>query len=177
MKRILTALMLTVVFAVPAFADMNGKEMKECACHEQKMGMPDMHRGMHKKGDMLGMLIKHADKVGLTDDQVVKLKAIHRTMEKKEIRAEAEKKITKIDLMEIMEVKDFNLEKADAAAKKISGIETSKHLEMLKTLKEVRSILTDEQFKKIKEMKSKMMEGAKCKTHKPMEHHPMEHHE
>ena len=76
-----------------------------------------------------------------------------------------------------MEVKDFNLEKADDAAKKISGIETSKHLEMLKTLKEVRSILTDEQFKKIKEMKSKMMEGAKCKTHKPMEHHPMEHHE
>ena len=175
MKKILSAVLLTAVFAVPAFADMHEKEIKghkECACHEQKAEM----RGMHKKGDMLGMLIKHADKIGLSNDQVVKLKAIHRSMKIKEIQLGADQKIAKIELMEIMEVKDFDLERADAAVKKISGIETSQHLEMLKSMKEVRSILTDEQFKNIKKMRSKMMEGNKCEMHKPMEHHPVEHH-
>ena len=175
MKKILTALLLTAVFAVPAFADMHGKEMKEhkeCACHEQKIGM----HGMHRRGDMLGMLIKHADKVGLTDDQVVKLKAIHRGMEKKKIRFEADMKLSLIDLKEIMEVKDFDLEKANAAVQKISDLKRDQHLEMLKSLKDVRSILTDEQFKKIKEMRHRMWEVKKPEGKKPdMKKHKEQH--
>jgi len=139
------------------------KEHKECACHEQKMGMP----GMHKRADMLDMLIKHADKVGLTDDQVVKLKTIHRGMERKKIRFEADMKLARIDLKEIMEVKDFDLEKANAAVQKISDIKKDQRLEMLKSLKDVRSILTDDQFKKIKEFRHRMWEGKKQGGKKP----------
>ena len=54
--------------------------------------------------------------------------------------------------MEIMEVKDFDLEKASAAVKKITEIKTAHHLEMLKAMKEMRTALTDEQFKKMKRM-------------------------
>ena len=54
--------------------------------------------------------------------------------------------------MEIMEVKDFDLEKASAAVKKIADIKTAHHLEMLKAMKEMRAVLTDEQFKKMKKM-------------------------
>lgn len=159
MKRILSALLLTVVFAVPAFAKMPDKEMKDhqkCECHEW------MAKGhMHKRGDMLGMLIKHADKLGLSGDQVAKLKDIHRGMEKKKIRFEADMKLARLDLKEIMEVKDFDLEKANAAVQKMSDMKRDQHLEMLKSIKEVRGILTDEQFKKIKEMKHHMCEGKK----------------
>ena len=175
MKKILAAMLLTAVFAVPAFADMHGKESKEhkkCECHEQ-MGK----RQMHKRGDLLGMLIMHADKVGLTDDQVAKLKTIHRGMGKKKIRFDADRKLAKIDLKEIMEVKDFDLEKANAAAQKISDIKREQRLEMLKMIKDVRSILTDDQFKKIKGMRHQMCEGKKPDGKKPEGKKRKEHHQ
>jgi Spy/CpxP family protein refolding chaperone len=54
--------------------------------------------------------------------------------------------------MDIMEVKDFDLEKAESAVKKITEIKTAHHLEILKNMKEMRTILTDEQFNKMKKM-------------------------
>lgn len=116
--------------------------------HGQMMEMGTME----KMGDMMGMCINHAEMMGLTDDQVMKMKPIHNEMQKKQARFKADKKIAEIELMEIMEVKDFDLEKASAAVKKISGIKTAHHLEMLNAMKEMRTIITDEQFKKMKKM-------------------------
>jgi Spy/CpxP family protein refolding chaperone len=107
---------------------------------------------MDKMGDMMGMCIANADKIGLTDDQITKMKPIHREMQKKQARFKADLKIAEIELMEIMEVKDFDLEKANAAVKKIAEIRTAHQLEMLKAMKEMRTILTDEQFAKMKKM-------------------------
>jgi Spy/CpxP family protein refolding chaperone len=90
--------------------------------------------------------------MGLTDDQIMKMKPIHSEVQKKQARFKADLKIAEIELMEIMEVKDFDLEKAISAVKKIEEIKTAHHLEMLKAMKEMRTILTDEQFKKMKEM-------------------------
>lgn len=58
-----------------------------------------------------------------------------------------------------MEVKDFDLGKASSAVKNIAEIKTAHALEMLKTMREVRVILTDEQFKKMKQMMSMKMQG------------------
>jgi Spy/CpxP family protein refolding chaperone len=57
-------------------------------------------------------------------------------------------------MKEIMEVKNFDLEKAGAAVKKSADIKTAYQLEMLKAMKEVHSILTDDQFKNMKKMMS-----------------------
>ena len=151
MKKILLSLLLTVVFAVPAFSQMKDMPMKEHkGGHGQMMEMGNMD----KMGDMMGMCIAHADTMGLTDDQVMKMKTIHREMQKKQARFKADMKIAEIELMEIMEVKDFNMEKASSAVKKIAQIRTANHLEMLKAMKEMRAILTDEQFKNMKKMMS-----------------------
>nr|WP_281412912.1 Spy/CpxP family protein refolding chaperone [Geobacter grbiciae] len=109
--------------------------------------------------------------MGLTDDQVMKLKPIHREMQKKHARFKADLKIAEIELMEIMEVKDFDLEKASSAVKKIEGIKTAHHLEMLQAMKEVRSTLTDEQFKKMKTMMMSMQPGEKKPAKKMMKKH------
>jgi len=103
-------------------------------------------------GDMTGMCMQHADMMGLTDDQILKMKPMHSEMQKKQARFQADLKIAEIELMDILEVKDFDLEKASAAVKKIADIKTAHHLEMLKAMKEIRTILTDEQFKKMKKM-------------------------
>ncbi len=158
MKKMVISLLLTVGFALPAFSqtmDMPMKEHREG--HGQMMGMG----GMDRMGDMMGMCLEHADKLGLTDEQITKITPVHREMQKKQARFKADLKIAEIDMMEIMEVKDFDLEKANAAVRKIAELKAAHHLEMLKSMKEVRAVLTDEQFKKMKKMMPMKMEGKK----------------
>ena len=147
MKKILLSLLLTVVFAVPAFSQMDMPRKGHGEGHGQMMEMGNM--------DMMGgdmMCMEQANKMGLTDDQMMKMKPVHREMQKKQIRFKADLKIAEIELMEIMEVKDFDLDKATSAVKKIEDIKTAQHLEMLKAMKDMRTILTDEQFKKMHKM-------------------------
>ncbi len=148
MKKIVIALLLMVVIAVPAFSQMNDMPMKgHGEGHGQMMEMGNM--------DMMGgdmMCMEQADKMGLTDDQMMKMKPLHREMQKKQIRSKADLKIAEIELMEIMDVKDFDLDKATSAVKKIEDIKTAQHLEMLKAMKDMRAILTDDQFKKMHKM-------------------------
>ena len=149
---------------VPGFSQMKDMSMKEHSeGHGHMMGMGNMDR----MGDMMGMCIEHAEKMGLTDDQIMKMKPLHSEMQKKQARFQADRKIAEIELREIMEVKDFDLEKANAAVKKIEEIKTAHHLEMLKAMKEMRTNLTDEQFKKMKKMMSMKM-GAKKPAKKMM---------
>jgi hypothetical protein len=144
--------MLAISAPVTAFSQMNRGE-------QGRNNGKIMHRGnmcnmgsMDGMGDMMGMCIAHADKMGLTDDQMMKMKPAHREMQKKQARFEADLKIAKLELAEIMEVKDFNLEKAGSAVKKIAEIKTAHHLEMLAAMKGIRTTLTDEQFKEMKKM-------------------------
>ena len=127
--------LLAFSLSVPAFS-----QMKDMSMTEYREG----HGQMMEMGNM--------DKMGLTDDQIMKTKPIHSEMQKKQARFNADRKIAEIELREIMEVKDFDLEKASSAVKKIGEIKTTHHLEMLKAMKEMRTILTDEQFKKMKKM-------------------------
>ncbi|MBA3036179.1 MAG: hypothetical protein FP814_06760 [Desulfobacterium sp.] len=151
------ALLMTGV-PVPAFSQMTDMSMKEHReGHEHMMGMGHMD----KMGEMMDMCIEHADNMGLTDDQMMKIKPIHREMQKKQAQFKADQKIAEIELMEIMDVKDFDLEKAESAVKKIEEIKTVHHLEMLKAMKEIRTVLTEEQFKNMKKKMMTMKMGEK----------------
>ena len=141
---------------VPAFSQMGDMHMKG---HGQMMDMCHMD----KMGDMMDTCLEHADKMGLRDDQLAKMKPLHREMQKNQARFRADLKIAEIELMEIMEVKDFDLEKASSAAKKIAGIKTAHHLDMLKGMKEMRTMLTDEQFKNMQKMHMKTGEKRPAK--------------
>jgi Spy/CpxP family protein refolding chaperone len=136
---------------------------------EYKGGHGSMMRmgNMDKMDDMMGMCIEHANEIGLTDDQIMKLKPLHREMQKKQARFKADRKIAEIELVEIMEVKDFDMGKASSAVKKIAEVTTAHHLEMLKVMKEIRAILTDEQVK-IMEKIMPMQAGERKPANKMM---------
>ncbi|MCB2180523.1 MAG: Spy/CpxP family protein refolding chaperone [Desulfobulbaceae bacterium] len=152
MRKLFLLLLLTIVFASPAYSQMTDMPMMgHRDRHERMMGGADMDH----MGNMMGMCIEHAEELGLSDDQLTKMNTVHRDMQKKQARFKADLKIAQIDLMEIMEVKDFDLKKAGAAVNKIEGIRTAHHMEMLKGMKEMRNILTDEQFKKMQTMSMK----------------------
>jgi len=163
---IIVAAMTLLAFGIPgpAFSQMKDMSMKgHGEGHGQMMEMGTME----KMGDMMGMCMQHADMMGLTDDQILKMKPMHSEMQKKQARFQADLKIAEIELMDILEVKDFDLEKASAAVKKIEDIKTAHHLEMLKAMKEMRTILTDEQFKKMKKMMPMKMMPMKMDEKKP----------
>lgn len=152
MKSVLVSLLLTVFFAAPAVSQTMGMPMHEQ--HREGHGQMTAMGGMDRMDDMMGSCIEHADRIGLTDEQLQKMKPAHRDMQKKQARFKADLKVAEIELMEIMEVKDFDLEKAGTAVRKIADVKTAHHLEMLKAMKEMRTMLTDDQFKKMQTMMS-----------------------
>ena len=161
MKKIVLSLLLTVVLAVPAFSQMKDRSMKE---HRGGHGSMMEMGTMNQMGDMMGMCLENAGTMGLTEDQIMKIKPAHREMQKNQARFRADLKIAEIELMEIMEVKDFDLDKANAVVKKMAEIKTAHQLQRLKAMKEMRTILTDEQFKKMKKMMPMVMgEGKPAK--------------
>jgi len=162
MKKMLFSLLLTVAFAIPAFSQMNDMSMQS---HGEEQGQMMAMGNMEMGGDM--MFMEHAYKMGLTDEQMAKMKPLHTEMQKKQIRFKADLKIAEIELMEIMEVKDFDVDKATSAVKKIEDIKTAQHLGMLKAMKDMRAILTDEQFKNMQKMC--MMKMGEKKHEKKMD--------
>jgi Spy/CpxP family protein refolding chaperone len=180
MKRLLLSSLLTLAFALPAHAeemDMSSMQMEdhvqkkshEMMGHEHMDGRDHMmgHEhgmemgSMDRMGSMMGMCLKHAKEIGLTPEQVKQVTPMHREMQKSQIRFGADLKIAEMDLHDIMAVKDFDLEKANAAVKKIGDMKTAHHLEMLKSMKEVRAVLTEEQFQKMKKLMPMKMDGKK----------------
>ena len=165
--------MLAFSVPVPAFSqirDMSGMNERR-AGHGQMLEMDHMDM----MAEMPGMCIDHAEKVGLGDDQLRKMKPAHIEMQKRHARFKADLKIAEIELMEIMDVKDFDLEKANLAVKKIAEIKSAHHLENLKAMKEMRTILTDDQYKKMKKLMSMKMSEHKTGEHKRGEHKPSKH--
>lgn len=147
-KMLAAVALMALTIPVPAFSQMKDMSMMKDQHHGQMKEMGSMD----KMDDMMGMCIANADKMGLTKDQIQKMKPLHYDMQKKQAQFKADQKIAEIELMEIMDVKDFDLEKANLAVKKIGEIKTNHHLEMLKHMKEMRTMLTDEQFNKMKTM-------------------------
>ena len=162
---ILLAAVALLALSVPAFAQMKDMPKMQHAGHGAMMDMGDMDR----MGEMMGGCLEHADKMGLTEDQLLKMKPLHRDMQKKQARFMADRKIAEIELAEIMEVKDFDLDKANSAVRKIAEIKTAHNLEMLKAMKEMRTTLTEEQFKEMKKMMAMKMD-EKRPAHKMMKH-------
>lgn len=159
MKKILFSLVLTIVFAMPAFSEMADMSMKG---HGEGYGQMQEKGYMDKMGDMMGMCLKHSDKIKLTDEQLMKMRSLHFEMQKKHAQFKADLKIAEIELMEIMDVKDFDLDKAGTAVKKVAEIKSVHHVGMLPAMKDMRTILTDEQFKKMKMMMMAMKPDRKA---------------
>lgn len=156
--KLAAVVLLALSVPMPAFSQMADMPMRQ-----QGGGHGPMMMGMGNMdmmGEMMGMCLMQAEKMGLTDDQIMKMKPGHSEMQKKQARFKADLKIAEIELRDIMEVKDFDLEKASAAVRKIGEIKIAHHLDMLKAMKEMRAIVTDEQFKNMKKMMPMKM-GAK----------------
>lgn len=102
--------------------------------------------------DMIGMCIEHADEIGLTDDQIMKIKPMCSEFGKREARFKADLRIAEIELLEIMEVKDFSMDHGRSAVEKMAEIKKAHHFEMLRSARDMRAVFTEQQFREISKM-------------------------
>lgn len=92
--------------------------------------------------------LDRADELGLSADQVSKLKTLHTDCRKDNIRTAAEEKIARLDLAELLSGDDWKLKDAEALIRKVQKLEGDIQARHLQAISDARKVLTTEQLKK-----------------------------
>lgn len=112
-----------------------------------------MH-GMMQGGQMgmMGQRMEHmffldrADELGLSTDQVSRLKAIHVDCRKENIRTAAEAKIARLELSELLSGDSWTLNDVESLVRKVQTLEGDIHVRHLQAVSDARKVLTAEQL-------------------------------
>jgi len=126
----------------------------------QEMGM------MHGMG--CGMMMgedhpmwKFLTGLGLDDKQKDAIKALHSKTLKDMIKKMADKQIAGLELRDLLGKEPVDMKAVEAAVKKNESLRTDMFLTHIKAFEEMKSILTPDQRKKLKEMMEKRGEGCR----------------
>jgi len=110
-------------------------------------GMPGMMGGMgHQMQHMV--FLDRSEELGLSTEQVGKLKAIHAECRKDNIRTAAEAKIVRLELAELVSGDSWRLKDAESLVRKLQKLEGDIQVRHLQALSDARKVLTAEQLKK-----------------------------
>jgi Spy/CpxP family protein refolding chaperone len=122
--------------------------------------MPDR---MEKEGDPIkkelrslggpGRFVRHAEKLGLSEEQVENLKAIKSDHKKATIKKEAEVKIAHVELEELLDQEPVNFDRVKSKISQISEMETQMRLAHLTSIQKAHKVLTADQLEKTKTLK------------------------
>ena len=161
MKRVKIALLLVFLLVLfgagSSYAQMCGcmDRMGEGMQHGMHMGGEMKHHGMEGMGGMMGEdhpMWKHLVGLGLDEKQREAVKSIKSKEMKDMIKKRADKQIAKVELKEILGKDPVDMKAVEAKVKQIEAIGTDMRLSHIRTMEEVKALLTPEQKKKMKEM-------------------------
>ena len=124
-------------------------------------------------GDMMGAehpLWKSLHELGLDEKQKEAAKRITRKTMKEVIKKRADMQIARLELRDALDEVSVVMKAVESKLKTIESLETDIHLSHIKAIEEIKSILTPDQRKKLKEMMEKhpmmkkmgMMRGHGC---------------
>lgn len=138
-------LMATTI--VPGLADEGHGGMKHGQAqggHEQgEQGEQGEHGGHYLKH-----LLKHAKEIGLTSEQVGKLKQMQLDCKRRHIKMDADIKIAKLELHALLEDEQAELSAIQAKVDQLKKAEGELLVEAVKTKREAMALLTPEQKEK-----------------------------
>lgn len=177
MSRLIVSGMLAVIMAfgfplTPVFADPAGKGYE----HGKKDGYSREGHGygggmgghgmgmMHSStGHLIRHLLKHEKDIGLTEEQVTKLKAMQLDLDKLRIKSEADIQVAERELKALVEDEKSDLGAIEAKLKQSEDSQVALRLASIKTRREVLALLTPEQRGKEKAEHEKMMQEHRAK--------------
>lgn len=111
-----------------------------------------VERELHSLG-CPGFFVRHAEELGLSDDQVADLKAIRWDHRKSGIKKRAEIQVVHVELEELLDQEPVNFDKVKAKIIGVGDLEQEMHLSYLATIQKARQVLTADQLKKAKTLK------------------------
>lgn len=121
------------------------------------MGM--MGKGSHHAttGHFLRHLQKHSKEIGLSDDQLNKIKAMQLDLDRTRIRMEAEIQVAERELDALIHDEKAELPAIEAKIKQSEGLEADLRIVAIKTKREAWALLSPDQRAKEKTEHEKMM--------------------
>jgi protein CpxP len=122
------------------------------------MGMGMMHSST---GHLIRHLLKHEKEIGLTADQVTKLKEMQLNLDKTRIKSEADIQIAERELKALTEDEKSDLGAIEAKLKQSEDLQIGLRMTSIKARRDVLALLTPEQRTKEKAEHEKMMQQHK----------------
>ena len=108
-------------------------------------------------GHYLRHLLKHPKEIGLTADQVAKLKAIQLDLGRTRIKAEAEIQVAELELAALTEDEKADLSAIEAKVRQSEMLEVGLRMAAVKAKRDALALLTPEQREKEQAEHEKMM--------------------
>jgi protein CpxP len=108
-------------------------------------------------GHMIRHLLKHQKEIGLSADQITKLKTLQMDLTRSRIRAEADIQVADAELGALEEDEKADLGALEAKVKQSESLRSALRLAVIKTKRDALAVLTPEQREKQKTEHEKMM--------------------
>jgi len=121
-------------------------------------GMGMMHSSA---GHLIRHLLKHEKEIGLSADQVAKLKEIQLNLDKTRIKSEADIQVAEREVKALTDDEKSDLGAIEAKLKQSEDLQVALRMTSIKTRREVLALLTPEQRQKEKAEHEKMMQQHK----------------
>jgi Spy/CpxP family protein refolding chaperone len=118
-------------------------------------GMGMMHSSA---GHLIRHLLKHETEIGLSADQVAKLKDIQLSLDKTRIKAEADIQVAERELKALTDDEKSDLKAIEAKLRQSEDMQVALRMTSIKTRRDVLALLTPEQRAKEKAEHEKMMQ-------------------
>ena len=161
MTLTLTAVVSLMLSTSGVWAEGYGKEGHAGGGHSA-MGGHGMGGMMHSStGHLIRHLLKHEKDIGLTADQVAKLKDVQLNLDKTRIKAEADIQVAERELKALTDDEKSDLAAIEAKLKQSEDMQVGLRLTSIKTKRDVLGLLTPEQRAKEKAEHDKVMQEHK----------------
>ena len=146
----------------PGYGHGSGKDGYGSRGHGLSLsGSHDMGMMHNSTGHLIRHLLKHEKEIGLSADQVTKLKDIQLNLDRTRIKSEADIQVAERELRALTDDEKSDLGAIEAKLKQSEDLQVQLRMTSIKTRREVMALLTPEQRAKEKAEHEKMMQQHK----------------
>ncbi len=144
--------LILAMTALPVFADEGHGQMRHGGHDQEEQEDHSAHYLKH--------LLKYAKEIGLTQEQLGKLKAMQLDFSRSQARAEAEIKIAKLELHALVDDEEADLTAIQAKVEQLKKSEGVLLVETIKSKRNAMAMLTPDQREKDRAHREKMKSGG-----------------
>lgn len=115
--------------------------------------IPPLGGGLGSQQGLVTFFIENREELGLSDEQVAKLKAVRNGFRRASARINADLEGVEEEFDDLMRADEIQIEKVEAASKRIEALEHELRVEFAKAISEGKRTLTPRQLKMAKELR------------------------